>query len=111
MDNLKALRVKLNLTQQQFAKAIGVGRQAYAKWETGEREPDKATLIKMADYHNVTVDYLLGRPGASVTFTAHDDTEPLEKIRSGMEKLLERPISRKQAQSLLLVYKNIVESL
>lgn len=102
--------MQLNLTQQQFAQAIGVGRQAYAKWETGEREPDKATLVKMADYHNVTVDYLLGRPGAAITFTTHDDTDPIEKIRSGMETMLERPVSRKQAQSLLVAYKNIAES-
>lgn len=35
--------------------------RSYRRYETGEREPDASTLVRMADYYHVTADYLLGR--------------------------------------------------
>ncbi|WP_416144950.1 helix-turn-helix domain-containing protein [Planococcus koreensis] len=58
---LKTLRTKSNKTQSDFAKIIGVARTTYAMYEQGQREPDFATLQKIADYYEVSVDYLLGR--------------------------------------------------
>jgi len=40
---------------------LGITRPAYTAYEMGKRQPDYETLIKLADYFNVTVDYLLGR--------------------------------------------------
>lgn len=61
MNNLKILRKKQNLTQQQVADAIGIGMQAYAYYEKEERDPSPDTLCKLADFFGVSVDELLGR--------------------------------------------------
>lgn len=58
---LKILRKEKGLTQTQLANAVGIGRQAYAYYEKGEREPSPETLCKFADFFGVTVDELLGR--------------------------------------------------
>ena len=61
MDRLKIFRKERGLTQTQVADAVGLGRQAYAYYEKGEREPSTETLCKLADFFGVTVDELLGR--------------------------------------------------
>lgn len=59
--NLKQLRKFNNLTQLQVANAIGISQRTYSNYEIGTREPDINTIIKLADYFNVTIDYLLCR--------------------------------------------------
>lgn len=58
---LKELRTEKNLTQAALAAVLNVDRTAVIKWENGERETSFAMLIKIADYFDVTLDYLLGR--------------------------------------------------
>lgn len=60
-DRIRALREKEGINREMFAKKIGVTYAALSKYETGSRAPDYDTLIKIADYFNVTTDYLLGR--------------------------------------------------
>ncbi|WP_083509150.1 helix-turn-helix domain-containing protein [Planococcus rifietoensis] len=60
-QRMKSLRSKKKLTQSELAKILGVARTTYAMYEQGQREPDYETLQKIADYFEVTVDYLLGR--------------------------------------------------
>ena len=58
---LKELRESKRLTQKEVAEIIGYSEISYARYEKGEREPDISTLCKLAEYFNVTVDYLIGR--------------------------------------------------
>lgn len=58
---LAELREKRGLTQRMLAHRTGITRAAISHYEKGRREPDFATLIILADYFNVSVDYLLGR--------------------------------------------------
>jgi len=55
------LRKERKKTQEDIAKIIGVTRPAYTAYETGKRNPDYDTLEKIADYYDVSIDYLLGR--------------------------------------------------
>lgn len=57
---LKELRKKNGITQIDFAKAFNISTGTIGNWETGAREPDTQTLLKIANYFGVTVDYLLG---------------------------------------------------
>lgn len=59
MIRLKELRG--SLTQDQTAKKLGLNRQTYRNYESGMRQPDFETLINIANYYNVSIDYLLGR--------------------------------------------------
>lgn len=58
---LKALRTQQRKTQQEIADLLGITRQGYAKYENNLGEPDNSTLAKLADYFEVSTDYLLGR--------------------------------------------------
>ncbi|MDR1781540.1 MAG: XRE family transcriptional regulator [Bacilli bacterium] len=59
-QRMKELRGKLNLSQYQIAEKLGYSQSRYSKYEIEERKPDFQTLIEIANFFNVTVDYLLG---------------------------------------------------
>lgn len=58
---LKELRKSKGLNQNELANFLGVSNQAYQKYEYGTAEPNFDNLTKLADFYNVTTDYLLGR--------------------------------------------------
>ena len=58
---LKELRKKRNITQLKLAMDLGLNQNAISRYETGEREADYKTLIALADYFGVSIDYLLER--------------------------------------------------
>lgn len=58
---IKELRVEKNINQSELGKLIGVGKTTISNYETGYSSPDQETLIKIADFFNVSVDYLLNR--------------------------------------------------
>ena len=60
LKNLKALRDEGGISQRQLAEAIGVSQQSINKYENHNIEPDIGTLIRIADYFNTSVDYLVG---------------------------------------------------
>lgn len=61
MKKLKELRKGRKITQDRLADIFGVSRSAVSMWETGASEPDHETILRLADFFNVTTDYLLGR--------------------------------------------------
>lgn len=61
VKNLKLLRNQNKISQQQLADVIGVTQQSINKYENHPVEPDIETLIKIADYFETTIDYLVGR--------------------------------------------------
>lgn len=65
MERLKQLRNKAGLTQTEMCSMFGVAQNTYSQWETDKREPDFKTLSRIADYFQVSVDYLLGRDAPS----------------------------------------------
>lgn len=58
---LKKLRDEKGMSQQKLAEIMGLTQQAIAKWETEKSEPDLKTVAKLADFFEVSVDYLLDR--------------------------------------------------
>lgn len=59
-EKLKLLRESDNISQTRLAKEIGFSQSAIAAWENETREPGLKTLLKIAQYFNVSTDYLLG---------------------------------------------------
>jgi transcriptional regulator with XRE-family HTH domain len=57
---LRELRNKKGLTLKQLGSIIGVAESTVSLYEKGKRQPDNDTLIRIADYFGVSVDYLLG---------------------------------------------------
>lgn len=60
MERLKILRQKKNVLQKEVAEAINVSRTTYVKYENGDSEPSHKILIQLAEYYDVSLDYLLG---------------------------------------------------
>ncbi|MCL1832308.1 MAG: helix-turn-helix domain-containing protein [Oscillospiraceae bacterium] len=59
--HLKTLRLEKNLTQKQLAVNVSASESAIQKYELGTRKPTYDTLIALADYFNVSIDFLVGR--------------------------------------------------
>lgn len=57
---LREILEERNIKQKDVASAIGIYTSTMSQYVTGVREPDIETLIKLADYFGVTVDYLIG---------------------------------------------------
>lgn len=58
---LKELRRQKNITQLKLAMDLNMNQNTISRYETGEREAGYKELIMLADYFDVSVDYLLGR--------------------------------------------------
>lgn len=58
---LKELRTSRHITQLKLAMDLNMSQNTISRYETGEREPGLAELIKIADYFSVSIDYLLER--------------------------------------------------
>ena len=61
MKRLKELREKRRISQVRLAMDMNMNQTTISRYETGEREADYETLIAIADYFGVSIDYLLGR--------------------------------------------------
>lgn len=91
-DTIKDERNKRSLSQLALSKLIGVSQQTIGSWETGRTSPDLLMLVNLADFFDVTTDYLLGRtknrkllepaqPPATPALTPQDQ-ELLRKYRA-----------------------------
>lgn len=88
-SRLKALRKEKKLTQKELAEKINVTNVSVSGYESGNRTPDTETLQKLADFFEVSTDFLLGRDDNSLpNLTKRDEidvTKDLQKIIDGLE--------------------------
>ena len=59
-ERMKSLRLEAKLTQKEIAEKLGISTAFYGQWETGKRNPASKNLQKIADFYEVSIDYLLG---------------------------------------------------
>lgn len=60
-DQLKTIREEKGLSRKDVAEKAGIPYTTYVKYETGEREPVLSSLMKLADFYQISLDYLVGR--------------------------------------------------
>ena len=60
-EHLKKIRKSKGFTQKQVAAAIGITERNYQLYEAGSQKPSFDALIALADYFDVSIDYLVGR--------------------------------------------------
>lgn len=60
-ERLKELRNQAGLTQKEIANKFNTSQQSYAKWENGKTNPSQKSLEKLAEFFNVSIDYLIGK--------------------------------------------------
>lgn len=81
---LKKQRENAGLSQYKLAEKLGVSQATVGMWESGKREPNFATLCRLADFFTISVDDLLGRAAASAKTTglSAGDTALLQKFHA-----------------------------
>lgn len=60
-ERMKALREEKGLYQKELAEKLSISRASIAMYESGERIPNLESLVNIADFFEVSLDYLLGR--------------------------------------------------
>ena len=100
LQNLRMLRQKFDVTQNRLAEAIGVSQQSINKYENHNVEPDIDTLIKIADFFHVSVDFLIGHdlPQGESEFRLHSD-----EVRLVSQY---RQLTKSQQESIRMVMDN-----
>lgn len=66
-ERLRELREDKGLRQEDVGALFGFGKSTVSQWESGKSQPEFKIVVKLADYFNVSVDYLLGRKTLAVT--------------------------------------------
>lgn len=77
-DRLKELRKSKNITQEELGEFCGVAKNTISYWENNTTQPTIETITKLAQYFNVTTDYLLG--------LNQDDASKIEKLRIALKE-------------------------
>lgn len=107
VKNLRKLRINRGISQQQLADVIGTSQQSINKYENHSVEPDISALIKLADYFETTIDYLVGH----ITFPAQDLIEEIEPTKEETAFIRDyRRLSREEKESIQLVLKNYLRN-
>lgn len=89
-DRLRYLRESKELMSKDFAKHMNVEPSTVTNWEKGNRFPKEDVLIALADYFNVSSDYLLGRtdnPNNDVVEVTHNGEEYIFEFKTGKKKV------------------------
>lgn len=104
VKNLKLLRQKKGLSQQQLADIIGVSQQSVYKYEKQNVEPELSVLVSMADFFETSVDYLIGHSDICHKI---EKVQPFE-LNSEEAKIIRdyRKLSKSEKESIQLIIKN-----
>lgn len=107
LENLKRLREESGVSQKALAEAIGVSQQSINKYENHNIEPDIGTMVRIADFFDTSVDYLVGHT---------DIRRKIESVESYQlnrqeSKVIDRfrTLSRKQRDCVVTVIDSYVD--
>lgn len=85
-NRIKDLREDMDLRQSDLAKATGIDQRTISNYETGKTVPDAYALVKLADFFDVSIDYLLGRTRYDYA-TAEKKVKMIDQIQRQLEEL------------------------
>lgn len=95
-ERITELRTEKDLSRKELATILDIGYQSLSKYETDERIPDKDTITKIAEYFEVSTDYLLERTnirrfeagGSAFNINVAElDDEDIEFVKAMVERL------------------------
>ena len=81
MTNLRVIRESHNISQRKLAACIGCSSVVYSRYEVGSRTIPWEVLVRLADYYNVAVDYLIGRTEVDATSLSEYEITLIESAR------------------------------
>lgn len=101
---LKELRMKKEKLQKDVAEYLEITTSAYGYYENGLRQPSPDVLLKLAEYFDVSIDYLLGRSNISNTIC-----EPIAIAASTKDNIDLSEIEEEDKKIILNIYHMIKE--
>lgn len=117
MNRIRELRKDSDLTLKEFGLKIGVAESTLSLYETGRREPDYTTLIKIADFFRVSTDYILCRGEitqeereAGWRDTKKIDVTPDEEDLIYWFRDIGKLYGKEMQQAQLTMFKNLAEN-
>jgi transcriptional regulator with XRE-family HTH domain len=98
-ERLRELRQKRSISQEEVARHIGITRSAYSHYEINNRQPVYETLMKLAAFFDVTLDYIIGGvdPNQTAEAAAGPDSREIMRLLRDMNQE-----QRKQSLNLLI---------
>lgn len=93
-NRIRDLREDRDLRQIDVSNATGIDQKTLSNYETGKTNPDSYSIIKLADFFNVTTDYLIGYSSVNIK-TTEDVVKKIEEIKyelTEIERLFNRNI-------------------
>lgn len=105
MNRLKMLRMEKEESLQEIAKYLNVTIQTVSNYENGKREMNPDTIVRLAEYYNVSTDYLLGRS---------DIRNPEDKIKEEFKFAYHKEtegLSEEEILDALIAYKEIKDKI
>src|SRR5690554_4840510 len=101
---LRSLREEKRLSQVELSKKLNVTSQALSQYELGKRIPDAEMIIRIADFFDVSVDYLLDRTNERITV---DNIKAILASDSAFARALDKLTTRKELQELFKITKDL----
>lgn len=83
---LKEIRMQRNYTQKEIAEVLNITREAYCMYETGARKPHYEVLLFLADFYNISMDYLFERETFNGEFLSEKEKSLIEIYRNSDER-------------------------
>ena len=91
---LRCLRKLKGYTQEQLAQILNTTRSCISNYELGNRQPDNETVTAVADFFDVSIDYLMGRSEVSLSVKTNKNLKDLQKINDAAESISEINLNR-----------------
>lgn len=86
MKRLRDLREDRDLRQADISAATGIDQRTLSNYETGKTRPDSESLIRLADFFDVSIDYLVGRTEESIAKN-EDVVRELDEIQKRLDHI------------------------
>lgn len=105
-DRIAELRSNAHMSQFQLAKVLGIGTSTLGMYETNKRKPSPKVLKHIADYFNVSTDYLLGRSNNKKEKKGLSLDEAVDSVMS----FDGRPVTDHDRQMMKSLWKSYLEN-
>lgn len=102
---LRLLRKLKGYTQGQLADILNTTRSCISNYELGNRQPDNETVSAMADFFDVSIDYLMGRSPVSLPIKTNEHLLDLQKISTIANNTKEVDLNRFSAKEICMILK------
>ncbi len=109
---IKLLREEKELSQLELAKILNISNSTLSQYEAGNRVPGDDIKKKIADYFNVSVDFLLGRTEERNPYTNDKDLDKVDKFLLELKEEMEKEgleFDETSPQELIETYKLLLE--